>query len=97
MLDIEFPRGTVEVAVAQAVKRFAEACGGEYFRAARQFLSRRVLQHKEVIFRAGALHVLFERRAGVENLVAQAFAVVRQGRDAHQAFAGQSLQLGQVG
>ncbi|MNQ68708.1 hypothetical protein D3C85_832720 [compost metagenome] len=97
MLDVQFPRGTGEVPVAQAVERLVVTRRGEDFRAAGQVPCRQVFEYKEIVFRAMSLHVLFERGTGIEDFSAQPFAIVGQGRDAHEAFTGQPLQLGQVG
>ncbi|MNN29927.1 hypothetical protein D3C81_1435520 [compost metagenome] len=97
VLDVQLARGAGERAVAQAVEGFAETGRGDDFRAAHQAPVRLVFQDKKVILRAGTLGVLIQRCAGVDNPVTQSGAVIGQGRDAHQAFAGQALQLGQVG
>lgn len=78
------------MAVTQAVERLVEAGGGEDFRAARQTLGGQVFEDEKVVFRAMAFNVFVERGAGIENLP-QALAVIRQGRDAHQAVTGQLL------
>jgi len=85
------------MAVAQTVERLVEPRGCEDFRAADQMASREIFQHEEIVLRAMTLDVFLERSAGGENLLAQAFGVVRQGRDPHQTVARQLLQLGQVG
>ncbi|MNI36764.1 hypothetical protein D3C73_908290 [compost metagenome] len=52
MLDVQLPRGTGKVAVAQAMERFVETGGGEYFRTASQVLVRQVLQYEKVVLPA---------------------------------------------
>ncbi|MOA04582.1 hypothetical protein D3C78_1241460 [compost metagenome] len=67
VLDVQFPRGTGEVPVAQAVKRLVVPRRGEDFRAAGQVPCRQVLEYKKIVFRAMSLDVLFERGTGIED------------------------------
>ncbi|MNN71498.1 hypothetical protein D3C81_1874420 [compost metagenome] len=97
VLDVQFPGGTGEVAVAQAVERLAVPGRGEDFRAADQLLRGQVFEHKKIVFRAMSLDVLLERGSGIEDFFAQPLAVVGQGGDAHEAFTSELLQLVQVG
>ncbi|MNY11926.1 hypothetical protein D3C86_1449820 [compost metagenome] len=60
VLDVQFPRGTGEVPVAQTVERLAEPRRGEDFRAADQVLCRQVFEYKEIVFRAMSLDILLE-------------------------------------
>ena len=60
VLDVQLPRRTGEMPVAQAVERLAETGGGKDLRAADQTLSGQIFQHEEIILRAMTLNVFFE-------------------------------------
>ena len=91
VLDVQFPRSTGEMAVAQAVERLLEAGGGKDFRAADQLPAFEIFQHEEVVLRPLRLSGAIEGRARRGDFFAQVFAVIRQRGHADQALAGQAL------
>ncbi|MNE24617.1 hypothetical protein D3C80_1179140 [compost metagenome] len=69
-MDVQLTGLTGKGAIAQAVEGFVETRGGEDLRTAQQLLAGQILKHKEVVFRAIALHLAGKRCTGTEDFLA---------------------------